>query len=89
MRIIWENIIFGIKSLSANKLRTFLAMLGIIIGVLLNSLTYSKIVKTNENATCKYSNETLLETRNSIYGNLAVTERDQQKNFYQNGLEIG
>ena len=33
MKRIYENIIIALKSLGSNKLRTFLTMLGIIIGV--------------------------------------------------------
>ena len=33
MKRIYENIIIALKSLSSNRLRTFLTMLGIIIGV--------------------------------------------------------
>ncbi len=37
----------------------------------------------------RFPNEQLLETKNSIYGNLAVTRTNGQYNFYHNGLPSG
>lgn len=40
-------------------------------------------------AALRFPNEELLETRNSVYGNLAVTHTGQQLNFYESGLSVG
>lgn len=40
-------------------------------------------------AAFRFPNELLIETTNSIYGNLAVTRTGDQYNFYQNGLLAG
>ena len=37
----------------------------------------------------RYPGQVLVESRNSIYGNLAVTAMDRQLNFYDNGLLLG
>lgn len=37
----------------------------------------------------RYPGQMLVESRNSIYGNLAVTALDRQLNFYENGLLLG
>ncbi|MEI7999673.1 MAG: hypothetical protein WCH62_09250, partial [Candidatus Omnitrophota bacterium] len=40
-------------------------------------------------AALRFPNEQLVETKNSIYGNLAVTRTGNQYNFYQSGLPSG
>ncbi len=42
-----------------------------------------------QTASLRFPNEKLLETKNSIYGNLAVTWVRGQYNFYHNGLPAG
>ncbi|MBF0571978.1 MAG: hypothetical protein HQL12_08940 [Candidatus Omnitrophica bacterium] len=42
-----------------------------------------------QTAALRFPNEQLLETKNSIYGNLAVTRTNGQYNFYHNGLACG
>ncbi len=37
----------------------------------------------------RFPGQVLVESRNSIYGNLAVTAVDRQLNFYENGLLLG
>jgi len=37
----------------------------------------------------RFSNQKLVESQNSIYGNIAVTKMDSQYNFYENGLLLG
>ncbi|MGD9781927.1 MAG: hypothetical protein AB7V14_07225 [Kiritimatiellia bacterium] len=37
----------------------------------------------------RYPGQVLVESRNSIYGNLAVTALDRQLNFHENGLLLG
>ena len=40
-------------------------------------------------AALRFPNEKLVETKNSIYGNLAVTRTGHQLNFYESGLSVG
>ena len=40
-------------------------------------------------AALRFPNEKLVETRNSIYGNLAITRTGDQFNFYESGLSVG
>ena len=40
-------------------------------------------------AALRFPNAQLVETKNSIYGNLAVTRTGHQLNFYESGLGIG
>ncbi len=40
-------------------------------------------------AALRFPNERLVETKNSIYGNLAVTRTGDQLNFYESGLSVG
>jgi len=40
-------------------------------------------------AALRFPNEQLVETKNSIYGNLALTRTAQQLNFYESGLIVG
>jgi spermidine synthase len=40
-------------------------------------------------AALRFPNEKLVETKNSVYGNLAVTRTGRQLNFYESGLSVG
>jgi spermidine synthase len=40
-------------------------------------------------AALRFPNEQLMETKNSVYGNLAVTRTGHQLNFYESGLAVG
>ena len=40
-------------------------------------------------AALRFPNEQLMETKNSVYGNLAVTRTGNQLNFYESGLPVG
>ena len=42
-----------------------------------------------QTARLRFRGQDLIETRNSIYGNLAVTRLGNQYNFYENGLLLG
>lgn len=40
-------------------------------------------------AALRFPNEQLVETRNSVFGNLAVTRTGDQYNFYESGMPVG
>lgn len=43
-------------------------------------------IKTRE---LSFPNQKLIESKNSLYGNISVTKTDNQYNFYENGLFLG
>ncbi|MBF0569339.1 MAG: hypothetical protein HQL18_00990 [Candidatus Omnitrophica bacterium] len=61
------------------------------LGILLTAFIYSSHSRdlNNWSTALRFPKERLVETRNSLYGNLTVTEKEGRHNFYQNGLFVG
>ena len=57
------------------------------------ALMLPAVIRSNrlgrETSAWRFPGQLLVETRNSIFGNLAVTAIDRQLNFYENGLLLG
>ena len=58
------------------------------VAVLVPAAVYSPRIE-RETAAWRFPGQLLVEARNSIYGNLAVTAIARQLNFYENGLLLG
>jgi len=86
--IAWLNLSVGIFILSKKKvlgLKSFFIFL-IILFILI--FVFSPLINHQAN-TFRFPNQNLIESKNSIYGNIAVTKLKDQYNFYESGLFLG
>ena len=86
----WLNLIAAgfIIMLFKNRsvvLKTVVILLFIIfVGIFIGAKNIN--LETNE---LRFPNQELIESKNSIYGNIAVTKTNSQYNFYESGLLLG
>ena len=80
--MIWESIKTVFKELRLNKLRTFLTMLGIIVGIF--SIT---IIFALSNATKKTMNNTISEIATELITFNVLYQTNIEKNFVENDLK--
>jgi spermidine synthase len=60
-----------------------------VAGLLTAGLFFSSAFLQQRTSQFRFPNETLLQTRNTVHGNVSVTRLGRQCNFYQNGLLLG
>jgi spermidine synthase len=60
-----------------------------VAGLLTAGLFFSSAPLQQRTSQFRFPNETLLQTRNTVHGNVSVTQLGRQYNFYQNGLLLG
>jgi len=86
--IAWLNILAGIFILANRKIYGLkpLSILLFIFFILV--FIFSPLINYQTNA-FRFPNQNLIESKNSIYGNIAVTKLKNQYNFYETGLFLG
>ena len=85
--VAWLNVIAGsvLHILPCN--RAFTTRIVLIAVSTLTAMVFLLARPINEQtARFRFPGQNLVDTRNSIYGNLAVTETEGQHNFFENGL---
>jgi spermidine synthase len=88
--IAWLNLLAGFFILfSLEKSKLILKLLfGLLIVIFIVATLLSPKINLQTNA-LRFPNQKLIELKNSIYGNIAVTKSKNQYNFYESGLFLG
>lgn len=83
-------IIFLIKKFTPLNSKKIYAgpLIFILIVVFIPMFIFSKNINNQTNS-LRFPNQKLIESKNSIYGNIAVTKIKDQYNFYESGLFLG
>ena len=83
----WLNVFAGSFICALPRNRTLAARLTLVVVSTLTAIVFLLARPINERtARFRFPGQNLLESRNSIYGNLAVTRNAEQHNFFENGL---
>jgi spermidine synthase len=86
--IAWLNLSAGIFILAYRKI-TGLKFLSIVLfGFFILIFIFSPFIYY-QTSSFRFPNQILIESKNSLYGNIAVTQLKDQYNFYENGLYLG
>jgi spermidine synthase len=86
----WLNLLAAVFiTFLIKKTNPFLKSLIIILIIAFIGISvFSKIINNQTNE-FRFPNQKLIESKNSIYGNIAVTKLKEQYNFYESGLFLG
>ena len=86
--VAWLNVIAGyaLRILPRNRAFTILHIVLIATSMLTAMVFLLARPINGQTARFRFLGQNLVDTRNSIYGNLAVTETEGQHNFFENGL---
>jgi spermidine synthase len=79
-------ILLSIEKMAVKKYFLLAAIAAVCLGLI--CFIFSQQLNMRS-AALRFPNEQLMETKNSIYGNLAVTRTSDQFNFYESGLLVG
>ena len=83
----WMNVIAGSALHVLPRHRAFTTRVVLIAGSTLTAMIFLLARPINGQTTrFRFLGQNLVDTHNSIYGNLAVTETEGQRNFFENGL---
>ena len=86
LNLIAVFILLSFEKLSERKYFLIAAMVVACLGLICFLCSEQLNIRS---AALRFPNEQLVETKNSIYGNLALTRTGQQLNFYESGLIVG
>lgn len=85
--VAWLNIFAGSALAVPLRSRTLTTRLILILVSTLTAIVFLLARPINNQAArFRFPGQNLVDTRNSIYGNLAVTKSEEQYNFFENGL---
>lgn len=85
----WINLIAALLIIFSIKKYLLLKLLIIILILVFIPISiFSKNINNQTNS-YRFPNQKLVELKNSIYGNIAVTQMKDQYNFYESGLFLG
>ena len=85
--VAWLNVFAGSFLCALPRNRTLAARLVLILVSTLTAIVFLLARPINDRAArLRFPGQHLIDTRNSIYGNLAVTRDEEQYNFFENGL---
>ena len=85
--VAWLNVIAGSTLHALPRNRAFTTRIVLIAVSTLTAMVFLLARPINgQTARFRFLGQNLVDTRNSIYGNLAVTEAEGQHNFFENGL---
>jgi len=86
----WINLLICMRIvLLKDKLNLFLKRLIIVLIILFISLSFFSNKINKKTNSLRYPSQQLIESKNSIYGNIAITKIKEQYNFYESGLLLG
>ncbi|MFZ5559308.1 MAG: hypothetical protein ACOZAL_00720 [Patescibacteria group bacterium] len=86
--IAWLNLLAGIFILANRKIYGLKPLLIFLFAIFILVFIFSPLINYLTN-TFRFPNQTLIESKNSIYGNIAVTKLKDQYNFFESGLYLG
>ena len=88
--LVWLNLIATslVLILIKNRLTILKIITIILLIVFVGIFIQAKDINTKTKR-LSFPNQTLVESKNSLYGNIAVTKTDDQYNFYESGLLLG
>ena len=84
--LLWYLYFYFLKKLTGEKSFFMAAMAAVCLGLICFLFSEQLNIRS---AALRFPNERLVETKNSVYGNLAVTRTGDQLNFYESGLSVG
>jgi len=86
--IAWLNLLAGIFISAHKKFPGFKSLSILLIIFFIFVFIFSPLINYQTNG-FRFPNQTLIESKNSPYGNIAVTRVENQYNFYESGLYLG